>query len=697
MRTIFFAFLFIAIPLSVCLFTAADTAYAAGAYLTWDANSEENLAGYEIYYKLDVDGEPYNGTGANEGSSPVTVNLADLDNPASPSYSLTGLVAGKTYFFKVKAFGAEGEESDYSNPATLTLSISPGIPPQADNEPPDANAGMDQTVPAGQTVYLDGAGSSDPEGGLTGYQWSQLSGPVVSIANSAGNRASFSAPFTGPEGASLAFLLQVTDAGGLTASDICTVAVTYSNEAPTASAGPDRSAIVGEMVTLDGSGSTDPDDGSETPAPEADPGVPPAEETPAEPETPSDIPDETEPEVPAQQETPSDPEPVDPTPPVEETETTHPDTAVDLDKPVDGNRVPVYPVPVISGKGSTEVMPVQLTLKKFHDPDQGDSHLKTQWRIFREEDNVCVLSTISTDFLTTLPVPDIVFEESTAYYWNARFFDNHGAASGWSEAEKIVIGLFKTDEDDDGVPDEQEVDGSVDLNRDGLPDSEQVIMKSILMPSGDKRIGLSIENSDTVTSILSVEAVDPVAADFSPEDEAKANLLPYGLINFKLGVEHPGDSATVTVHFDAPVPGGAGSMKFNPVQSVWSNYSDHARFSPDRLSVDLEFVDGGFGDDDGVANGVIIDPSGPGSPFSDKVDKVVEPAASTPAEPISTGTAVTGAGSNVVSGGDGGGGGGGCFISGAVGEKALGLPLGLVFLLLIAVTAASCRRVGCRL
>ena len=80
-------------------FTAADAAHAAGAYLTWDANSEENLAGYEIYYKLDVDGEPCNGTGANEGSSPVTVHLADLDNPASPSsLFVDGVGCGENIF-----------------------------------------------------------------------------------------------------------------------------------------------------------------------------------------------------------------------------------------------------------------------------------------------------------------------------------------------------------------------------------------------------------------------------------------------------------------------------------------------------------------------------------------------------------------------------------------------------------------------
>ena len=45
------------------------------------------------------------------------------------------------------------------------------------NQPPSADAGADQTVDAGDTVMLDGSGSSDPDGTVAGYQWMQSAGP----------------------------------------------------------------------------------------------------------------------------------------------------------------------------------------------------------------------------------------------------------------------------------------------------------------------------------------------------------------------------------------------------------------------------------------------------------------------------------------------------------------------------------------
>jgi len=41
------------------------------------------------------------------------------------------------------------------------------------NVAPTANAGVDQTVDEGVTVILDSAGSSDPDGTVDSYQWSQ--------------------------------------------------------------------------------------------------------------------------------------------------------------------------------------------------------------------------------------------------------------------------------------------------------------------------------------------------------------------------------------------------------------------------------------------------------------------------------------------------------------------------------------------
>jgi hypothetical protein len=42
---------------------------------------------------------------------------------------------------------------------------------------PTANAGADQSVTEGDTVELDGSGSSDADGTIVSYQWQQLTGP----------------------------------------------------------------------------------------------------------------------------------------------------------------------------------------------------------------------------------------------------------------------------------------------------------------------------------------------------------------------------------------------------------------------------------------------------------------------------------------------------------------------------------------
>jgi len=39
------------------------------------------------------------------------------------------------------------------------------------NEPPLAEAGLDQTVDNGTTVYLDAGGSVDPDGSLAAVSW----------------------------------------------------------------------------------------------------------------------------------------------------------------------------------------------------------------------------------------------------------------------------------------------------------------------------------------------------------------------------------------------------------------------------------------------------------------------------------------------------------------------------------------------
>jgi hypothetical protein len=127
------------------------------------------------------------------------------------------------------------------------------------NEAPVAQTGPDQSVNEGSTVELNAADSMDSDDGIDRYQWHQVEGPEVVLLHPDSAAPSFSAPDVGPQGASLAFELTVTDAGGLQDTDRCMVTVTWDNMEPLADAGPDNTAAAGETVVLDGSGSMDPD------------------------------------------------------------------------------------------------------------------------------------------------------------------------------------------------------------------------------------------------------------------------------------------------------------------------------------------------------------------------------------------------------------------------------------------------------
>ena len=61
------------------------------------------------------------------------------------------------------------------------------------NQPPTANAGVDQTVVSGTAVALNGSGS-DSDGTIVSYSWQQISGPTVTLNNANTANASFSAP-----------------------------------------------------------------------------------------------------------------------------------------------------------------------------------------------------------------------------------------------------------------------------------------------------------------------------------------------------------------------------------------------------------------------------------------------------------------------------------------------------------------------
>jgi len=92
------------------------------------------------------------------------------------------------------------------------------------NSSPVADAGPNQTIQAG-TATLNGSGSYDPDGDTLTYQWTQISGPNVSITGQNTATATF------PAGAGLtySFRLTVKDPGGLQGTSSTTVTVGNPN------------------------------------------------------------------------------------------------------------------------------------------------------------------------------------------------------------------------------------------------------------------------------------------------------------------------------------------------------------------------------------------------------------------------------------------------------------------------------------
>jgi hypothetical protein len=76
--------------------------YAAQVTLEWDANSELDIAGYNVYY------------GNSSRDYDVTLDVGNLT-----SVTIADLIDNGIYYFAVTAYNTEGYESGYSSEACI--------------------------------------------------------------------------------------------------------------------------------------------------------------------------------------------------------------------------------------------------------------------------------------------------------------------------------------------------------------------------------------------------------------------------------------------------------------------------------------------------------------------------------------------------------------------------------------------------
>ena len=139
----------------------------AGSDQTFEAGSMVTLAGSGS----DSDGSiaRYQWT----QTSGATVSLSNADQ-ASASFIAPAGDTSITLTFRLTVTDDDG--------ATTSDAVSVAVQPQAPaNQPPNANAGPDQTVDMDSVVMLFGSGT-DPDGEIASYQWAQTGGPTVFLS-----------------------------------------------------------------------------------------------------------------------------------------------------------------------------------------------------------------------------------------------------------------------------------------------------------------------------------------------------------------------------------------------------------------------------------------------------------------------------------------------------------------------------------
>ena len=603
----------IALPVIVMLsfFLVPLLAWAQQVTLAWDPNTGADLAGYKISY------------GTVSRSYTTTIDVHNVN-----SYAVTGLPAGQTYYFAASAYNAEGLSSAYSSEVSYSIPAvngAPGAPavpsgpagatvgatgsyttaatdPNGDavqyrydwgngvisayglqtqpyawtaagsytvkaqardslgaesawsgglivtvtapSLPPVVSAGASRSVSPGAAVVL--AATASAPLGIAGCQWRQVSGPTVALAGAQTLQASFTAPSIAAGTAVLGFEFKATDAAGLSSTAACTVTV-LSNDTDGDGIHNAEDAFAtnpNEWHDTDGDGIGD-----------------------------------------------------------------NADTDDNNNGILDANE-PVPSMPTLVSPIHESVVSPMAVLKSsaFHSPLTGVTHAQSRWQVFREDDDFCVLDIKSKTALTSLKVPKLILDEETRYFWRVQYMDSKAKVSPWSD-----YGYFSTvntgrDLNANGIPDAQEVAGTVDLDRDGVMDVAEPKMKAVKVEGTSTMIGVSVKGSATALGVESVESENPTLA--GAYGSGKPGQMPFGLVNFKIAVSQPGAQTRVVLYFSQPAPLRSKWYKYDGVSGTWYNFSTYAKFSLDRRSITLTLKDGGPGDADGIANGVIVDPAG---------------------------------------------------------------------------------------
>ena len=427
------------------------------------------------------------------------------------------------------------------------------------NVAPVADAGVDQTVGANVTVTLNGSNSYDSDDGIASYQWVQIEGDGVSLSDSTAVSPKFVTPHVGEGGTVLTFQLTVIDSGGLQSSDTCTINVVWNNEPPVAHAGADQTVTGGVVVQLNGSQSSDSDDGIAS---------------------------------------------------YQWTQLAGPQVTLSDSTSI----TPSFTAPDVDPSGNS--LTFKLTVMDYHGLKSSDNCIvNVSWSNepprsnAGSDQNAYEGTTVMLNGSGSFDSDDGI----TSYLWkqtagpavtlsdvtvsNPTFVTPSVDASGATLMFELVV------KDKGGLESSDSV--TITISDNGISNFDQSILPTI--SSTGEPIGISMESGG---NCIELETIDPFTVF---DDYDRPDTLIYDMVAMKVKVDQPGGIAKVKFFLPESLPNGTKLYHYNRYTKRWTDYSAYATFNSQQTQVTITMIDGGIGDDDGIVNGLIVDPFALGS------------------------------------------------------------------------------------
>lgn len=155
-----------------------------------------------------------------------------------------------------------------------------------------------------------------------------------------------------------------------------------------------------------------------------------------------------------------------------------------------------------------------------------------------------------------------------------------------------------------------------DGNDDGIPDSQQANVATLLNDAidGGKYVTLQAQSTANVCPSISYISQNAMQSNATKDSTF---VYPVGLTDFGLQCTNPGDSSTITIYYDKKYDTtGWVARKYSTANDTYSTvpgvtFGTFNRNGTLVTTMTYTLKDGGPLDEDGVANGTIIDPIGP--------------------------------------------------------------------------------------